>query len=323
MFGLVFCTPMVTSQTSGFSQQGKVTHDLQEEGLSIAHPSLPLNSKAKIVNTSTGKEVEVTITRLIPASQKRIADVSSGVWKELGLTPDTEIRIYTTASARSQTTSSPAAGGSQTTAAQTAASSEPSPTAGGSQTTAARTAQADTSSSSVPNMPANVKFENNFIINGSPAGQPSVSYETRPQSAERGGQTSVTHQTSPQYQPPSVTYNAPQAKPSVSYETRPQQTQSVAKVENGSQSYQPNVEIINWTQTKEPVVAYETKQQQAPVHNAEKPLPQEDKNPSFTEIVSPMSRTLVYIDAPPNSPRHSVTIDNDAQLYRIEGGGTR
>jgi hypothetical protein len=93
LFGSVLCTPIVISQTSGFTQQGKVTHELQDEGLSLAHSSLPLNSTAKITNPSNGKSIEATVVRLIPAALGRIADVSAGVWRELELTPVTDVRI--------------------------------------------------------------------------------------------------------------------------------------------------------------------------------------------------------------------------------------
>ena len=102
LLGLVISIPTVTSQTSGFSQIGKVSQEMQTEGLFIAHSSLPLNSKAKIVNTSTGKEVEVTVIRQIPASPDRIADISPLVWWELGLTPDINVRIFTSASRKPQ-----------------------------------------------------------------------------------------------------------------------------------------------------------------------------------------------------------------------------
>ena len=100
LFGLVISIPTVTSQTSGFSQIGKPGQELLGGGYFIAHSSLPLNSKAKIVNTSTGKEVEVTVIRHIPASSTRIADISTSAWQSLELTPGTDIRIYTSASGR-------------------------------------------------------------------------------------------------------------------------------------------------------------------------------------------------------------------------------
>ena len=107
LFGFIFYTPMVWSQTSGFSQQGKVTHEMQDAGLNIAHSSLPLNSKVKMVNLSTGKEVEVTVTRQIPASAGRIADVSSSVWQALGMTPGSDARISTLVSTKPQQEDAP------------------------------------------------------------------------------------------------------------------------------------------------------------------------------------------------------------------------
>jgi len=99
LFGLVFGIPAIMSQTSGFSQIGKVSQGI-ERGYFIAHSSLPLNSKAKVVNTATGKEVEVTVIRQIPASGDRIADISSDVVWALGLSPDSNVRIYTSASGK-------------------------------------------------------------------------------------------------------------------------------------------------------------------------------------------------------------------------------
>jgi hypothetical protein len=100
LFGLVFSTPTITSQTSGFSQIGKPGQELLGGGYFIAHSSLPLNSKAKVVNLLTGQEVEVTVIRYIPASTNRIADISMNVWQKLELTPDTDIKIYTSASGK-------------------------------------------------------------------------------------------------------------------------------------------------------------------------------------------------------------------------------
>ena len=97
-----------SSQTSGFVQQGKVTRELQDEGLSIAHSSLPLNSKVKITNPSNGKDVEATVIRLIPAALGRIADVSEGVWRALELTPVTDVRISAIVQAKTPTPPPPA-----------------------------------------------------------------------------------------------------------------------------------------------------------------------------------------------------------------------
>jgi hypothetical protein len=267
---------MVTSQTSGFSQQGKVTHEMRDEGFSIAHSSLPLNSKAKIANASTGKEVEVTITRLIPASQNRIADVSSSVWQELGLTSDTDARIYTSVSAKPQPIAS------QTTAPQTAVSSAAKP----------KDSAAEVPASLLGNMPSSVKFENNFIVNGNPVAPSAVAYETRTQAG--GGVTTVPSTTDPASvayyetqpaQPAVTTYETHPAQPSVTYyetqpaqpamtsdmwvqitkpavETQTQTTQPVVRIENQPQTYQPLAPYDTRTQSVQPAVTYETRPQQ-------------------------------------------------------------
>jgi hypothetical protein len=156
------------SQTSSFSQRGKVSYGLRVEGFFIAHSSLPLNSRAKIVNMSTGKEVEVTVNRHIPASPDVIADISPSVWQELGLTPETEVRIYTPAPAKAQTTASTA----PTVAPTPAAAPAPAPAAKP-QEAAPRTVQATQPADGFPyggngNVSGGVKFENNFIVNGIP-----------------------------------------------------------------------------------------------------------------------------------------------------------
>jgi hypothetical protein len=99
--GLSFIVP-VEAQVFGFNQLGRVSQELLADGLCIAHSSLPLNSKVKLVNLSTGKEIEAAVIRHIPASLSRIADVSFGAWQELGLAQDSLVRIYTDASLRSR-----------------------------------------------------------------------------------------------------------------------------------------------------------------------------------------------------------------------------
>ncbi|MDR0443921.1 MAG: septal ring lytic transglycosylase RlpA family protein [Treponema sp.] len=83
-----------------FNQMGKATQELQEHGLVATHPSLPINSKARVVNVVSGKEVEVTIISRIPASANRIADLSSDVWRLLDLKPNDEVQLYIPARTR-------------------------------------------------------------------------------------------------------------------------------------------------------------------------------------------------------------------------------
>ena len=92
--GFLFAAPVI-AQVSGFNQRGKVTQEMQADGFTIAHPSLPINSKVMVVNTLTGREIEATVIRRITASANRIADISPSAWIELGLNSNTEVRIYT------------------------------------------------------------------------------------------------------------------------------------------------------------------------------------------------------------------------------------
>jgi len=264
---------MVMSQTSGFSQQGKVTHEMKDEGYSIAHSSLPLNSKARIANTSTGKELEVTVTRLIPASQNRIADVSSDVWKELEFAAGNDARIYTVVTAKPQVTAptiiasqttTPQTTASQTATSQTAMPQTAAPQvivspgsqgyaagsqgyaagsqgyAAGSQGSGANVAQAGTGSGALGDLPSGIKFENNnnFIINGNPMTPSAVAPETITQQPAK----------------PAVTYYQPPAQPSVSYQqpAQPsyQQPAQPAVTYARTQPSQPSSDI--WTQLIKP-----------------------------------------------------------------------
>jgi len=101
VFGVVLGTT-VMAQVVDFSQRGTATGGLNATGFSIAHPSLPLNSSAKVVNLATGKEVDVTVIGRIAASPDRIVDLSPDVWRELALVPGVEVRVYTTPVARSR-----------------------------------------------------------------------------------------------------------------------------------------------------------------------------------------------------------------------------
>ena len=269
---------------------------------------------------STGKEAEVTISRPIPASPNRIADVSPGVWQELGLTPDTNVRIYAIVPAKPQTIAS------QTTAPQATAPQATAPQAIVPQATApqtavssaAKTAQAETSASG--NLPTSVKFDNDFIVNSHPVAPSAVVYETRTQT--EGTQPAVSYETRPQQHQPAVSYETrPQQAPSAAvYETRPQQNQPAVTYNTRPQQLQPIVKIENsgyqlyasyGTQQAPSAVGYETRPQQAPVNQAEKkPLPQKDKSPMVNEILAPTSRTFVFIDSPSHTPRPSVIIDN-------------
>ena len=60
---------MAQVRQGNFSQRGMASQEMQTDGLSAAHPSLPIGSKARVTNVSNGKEIEVTITGRIVAGR--------------------------------------------------------------------------------------------------------------------------------------------------------------------------------------------------------------------------------------------------------------
>jgi len=62
---------------AGLVQRGMATREMKTPGLTAAHPSLPIKSKARITNIANGKEVVVTITERILPSSTRVVDLSS------------------------------------------------------------------------------------------------------------------------------------------------------------------------------------------------------------------------------------------------------
>jgi len=91
----VLLNTLAIAQVVDLNQRGRATQELKAEGYNIAHPKLPLYSKVMVENTQTGKQIEVTVSDRIPASSSRIADLSYSAWRELGLTANSEIRIFT------------------------------------------------------------------------------------------------------------------------------------------------------------------------------------------------------------------------------------
>jgi rare lipoprotein A (peptidoglycan hydrolase) len=85
----------IFAQVNSFFQRGKAVQEINSDGLTAGHPSLPINSKATVINTLTGKEVEVTIVRRVPASANRIVDLSAGAWQALGVNADTDVIVST------------------------------------------------------------------------------------------------------------------------------------------------------------------------------------------------------------------------------------
>ena len=72
----------------GFDHQGKLTASgkpFDARKLTAAHPTLPLNSKAKVTNLGNGKSVEVTITDRGPGAPGRAIDLSERAATRLGM----------------------------------------------------------------------------------------------------------------------------------------------------------------------------------------------------------------------------------------------
>jgi len=295
LIGLILSTPMVTSQTSGFSQRGKVSLGLRADGLFIGHSSLPIRSKAMMVNPLTGKEVEVTVMRNIPASTDRIADISTSVWQELGLVPEQDVRIYTSAAPRPQIAALPVADNPQEFIAEP---QEPVAEIVQTGTPSAQQPYAVPSPLGTPgydNLPPGIKFENNnnFIINGFPgampdsamsaggyggtqgqAAQPYAGYDTRGQAAQPAGSYGTQGQTAQPSaandawarpaQPAAAndTWARP-AQPAASYETRTQTAQPSAANDAWARPAQPATANDTWTRPAQPAAVSETRTQTA------------------------------------------------------------
>jgi len=74
--GLLCAAALTAQNRPPRTQTGNATQEMQTLGLSAAHNSLPIGSKATIRNLSNGREIEVTITEQIPPSSRRIIDIS-------------------------------------------------------------------------------------------------------------------------------------------------------------------------------------------------------------------------------------------------------
>ncbi len=68
--------------------QGKQTANgetFNQNKMTAAHPSLPLDSKAEVTNLENGKKVEVRINDRGPYAEGRVIDVSRAAAKSLGM----------------------------------------------------------------------------------------------------------------------------------------------------------------------------------------------------------------------------------------------
>jgi len=353
LFGLVFSIPSVMPQTSSFSQQGKVTHELRDEGFSIAHSSLPLNSKAKVVNTSTGKEVEVTINRLIPASLNRIADVSSSVWQELGLSPGTDVRIYTSLSENPQTAALPAARQQESAARIGQTEAAPDSLPGNQQSwgntyiynygpstqtiPASQQAQSFPASQAAYTAPASQQAQSAPVsqtqsapgqqAQSAPGQQaqavPGQQYQSAPgqqyQSAPaaQAYQPSLASQSAPAQQYQSAPAQQTQSAPAQQYQSAPgQQAQSAPAVYSGQQAAAQSAPSNDlWAQLIKPP-ASSAQTQTAPASplvytppQTARPAAANDRL-TVTDTSTSATWTRVIIDASPQTPRPSVTVNN-------------
>jgi hypothetical protein len=83
---MMFTVPAASqSRLGNFSQRGAASQEMRAEGFAAAHPSLPLNTKAKITNVRNGKEIEVVIINRIPVSPDRILDISQAALRALDM----------------------------------------------------------------------------------------------------------------------------------------------------------------------------------------------------------------------------------------------
>ena len=68
-----------------------------QKGMTAAHPSLPMGTKAEVTNLENGKKVEVTINDRGPYAKDRAIDLSSGAAKKLDMKKDgtAQVKIET------------------------------------------------------------------------------------------------------------------------------------------------------------------------------------------------------------------------------------
>ena len=74
----LFCAATLMAQNGQptRTQRGNATQEIQAEGLSAAHNNIPLGSKVRVKNPANGREIEVTVVEQMPASTRRIIDIS-------------------------------------------------------------------------------------------------------------------------------------------------------------------------------------------------------------------------------------------------------
>jgi rare lipoprotein A len=81
------------AQIRNFKQRGAATGTLESEGLTVAHPSLPIGTFIKVTNTTNNQEITATVTGRIPTSVDRIVDLSSAAAAAIGVPSDGSVQI--------------------------------------------------------------------------------------------------------------------------------------------------------------------------------------------------------------------------------------
>ncbi|MDR2575935.1 MAG: septal ring lytic transglycosylase RlpA family protein [Treponema sp.] len=72
-------------QRQPLNQRGNATVELVANGLSAAHPALPIGSMARVLNIANSKEIEVTIVGRINPDTTRVIDLSPGAARALNI----------------------------------------------------------------------------------------------------------------------------------------------------------------------------------------------------------------------------------------------
>lgn len=68
-----------------------------QKSMTAAHPSLPMGTKAEVINLDNGKKVEVTINDRGPYAKGRAIDLSSGAAKKLDMKKTGTVQVKITA----------------------------------------------------------------------------------------------------------------------------------------------------------------------------------------------------------------------------------
>ena len=85
LLGILMVADFCMAQAGDFRQEGMATQNMATGGMTAAHPSLPIGSSARVINTDTNEEIEVIITgRIVPALY-RIIDLSPVAASALGI----------------------------------------------------------------------------------------------------------------------------------------------------------------------------------------------------------------------------------------------